>query len=93
VELLPAFLPVRRHVGGRDGTERGQQPRLASRVGVGRQHDLIAAVGFLEALGKEREHLGARALGRVAGDGDRDPSDAAQRKALFSLSKNPSSLR
>ena len=38
---------------------------------------------------EELEHVGARFLGALGGNCDRDASDGAQRNALFSLSKKP----
>jgi hypothetical protein len=93
VEPLPALRPVRRDVGRGHVAERGRHPALAPGVGVRRQHDLLAPLRLLEAFREEGEHLGARPLYGFAADGDRDAPQPAQRNALFSFSKNPSSAR
>ena len=63
---------------------------LAARVGVGDELDPVGEIDLLEALREQLEHLGARLLCALDGDGNRDPPDGVQRNALFSLSKNPS---
>jgi hypothetical protein len=62
-------------------------------VGIGGEHEHVAPLGLLEPFGEQREHLGPRGLRTVAADRDRDPAETAQRNALFSFSKNPSSER
>jgi hypothetical protein len=81
VEAPPVVLPA---VGDRlrDDVEACAQYPLAVGVGV----DGEAAGDLLESLRKELEQL--RELGLAAGD-----EDPSQRKALFSFSKKPSSLR
>src|SRR5207247_2519339 len=59
-------------------------------VGIGDELDPVGEVDFLEALRKQLEHLCARLLCALDGDGNRDPPDGVQRNALFNLSKNPS---
>ena len=93
VEVLPALLPVGRNVLRRDRSEDGRHPRLAARVGVGRELELVAPLGFFEALREESQHLGARRLRGFAVDGDGNAPQADQRNALFSFSKKPSSTR
>src|SRR5205823_10380868 len=74
-------------------SKRGRHPAFTPCVGVRRQHELVAALRLLEAFREEGEHLGARPLRSFAADGDRDAPQSAQRNALFSFSKNPSSAR
>jgi hypothetical protein len=93
VEALPALLPVDRNLARGDRTEDRGHPGLPARVGVGGELELLAPLGLLEALGEQRAHVRPRRLGGLAVDGDRDPPEPAQRNALFSFSKNPSSVR
>jgi hypothetical protein len=91
VELAPAFLPPRLDWLGGDVGELAPEPVFAGRVGV----DGERAAGFLEALRMELEQLGRDLLERLGRSRDDDPPELAraQRNALFSFSKNPSSLR
>src|SRR5215216_142572 len=91
VKLPPALLPPGLHRFGGDVAERRAKPLLARPVGV----DDEGALFLLEALGMKLEQLRPGDLDRVGGDRDADPPKLAprQRKALLSLSKNPSSAR
>jgi hypothetical protein len=91
VELPPALFPPRRHHLGGDAGELVPEPLFARRVRVDRQR----AGGLFEALGMEIEQPGARFLEPIGLDRDLDAAElsAAQRNALFSFSKNPSSAR
>src|SRR5205814_157493 len=93
MEPLPALHPVGGDLRGGHLSERGRHPALAARVGVRRKHELVAALRLLEAFREERKHFGPRPLRGFAADGDRDAPQPAQRNALFSFSKNPSSAR
>lgn len=88
MKLAPAFLPPGLDPLGCDVREDCSQPRFAGRVRV----DDELAVCLLEPLRVELEQARACLLDRFAGGRDRDPAKLAlaQRKALFSLSKNPS---
>src|SRR6266576_635149 len=66
VEVLPTLLPVGRHLFRRNRSEDGGHPSLAARVGVGRELELVAALGLFEALREERQHLGADVAGAGA---------------------------
>ena len=91
VECAPAVLPALLDVGRARAAEGRPEPLLAARVGVGDQLDAAGGLPLLEALGEELEHQRAAVLGLRGADGHGDPAQA-QRNALFSLSKNPSSL-
>ena len=67
------------------------EPLLAVAARVRDQLDRAVALGLLEALGKELDHARARLLGPLGGDGDGDAAEDAQRNALLSRSKKPSS--
>src|SRR5581483_3556585 len=81
------------HLAAARRAERRPQTLLPARVGVGDELDPVEALDLLEALREELEHQRPRFLGALGGDVDRDAPQAAQRNALFSFSKNPSSLR
>ena len=93
MEGPPAVRPVGGHVRLLGGTERARDPRADDPVGVGRELQLAAALAFLEALRDELEHPCAGLLRAFERNGHRDAAETAQRKALFSLSKKPSSGR
>jgi hypothetical protein len=90
VEIAPAFLPAARNVLGGDLAERGPEPLLAGVVGVGDQLEAVRVVELLESLREELEHQRAGLLGAFSGNRRGDPAQA-QRNALFSFWKNPSS--
>jgi hypothetical protein len=89
VELAPTLLPAGLDRRGRDVREGGAKPLFAGGVGV----DGELAVAFLEALRVQLQEQRSRRFEQLVRDGDRDPAQLAraQRKALFSLSMNPSS--
>ena len=93
VERLPAVPPVRGDVLSAHASERVPETFLAPRVGVRDKLDPVDPIHLLEALGKELEHLGPCFFDALGRDCDRDASQDVQRKALFSLSKNPSLAR
>jgi hypothetical protein len=64
---------------------------FAAGVGIRSELDPLWAVDFLEALWEELEHGRAGFLEPLGADLDGDAAQTAQRNALFSLSKNPSS--
>jgi hypothetical protein len=72
-----------------DVVERAANPFLAGRVGVDRE----LALALPEALGMEVEQPCPRLFQQIRRDRDRDPTELAQRNALLSFSKNPSSGR
>src|SRR3989442_712463 len=82
--------PIGCYVLSSDASEDVPKTFLAARVGIGDELDSVGEVHFLEALREELEHLCARLLCALDGDGNRDPPDGVQRNALFNLSKNPS---
>jgi hypothetical protein len=89
VELTPALLPagldrLRRHI-----REELPEPGLPGGVRVDRE----LAVSLLETLGVDLEEARPRRLEQLGRNPQRDPSELAQRNALFSFSKNPSSRR
>jgi hypothetical protein len=88
VKLAPALLPARLDRLGGDPRELPAQASLPRRVRV----DGELAVRFLEPLGVEIEQLRGRLLELVGRNRDDDPAELVQRNALFSFSKNPSSL-
>jgi hypothetical protein len=91
MELAPALLPPRLNRRSGDAFELLPEARLAGRIGVDR--DVRGA--FLEPLGMQLEQLRSDLFEQIGGDRDDDSAElaSAQRNALFSLSKNPSSLR
>ena len=91
VESLPAVAPVSGHVLASGAAECLPEPFLATGIGVGDQLDAVRRLDLFEAFGKELEHLRPRFFRTLDGHGHRDPPHDAQRNALFSLSKNPSS--
>ena len=91
VEVAPALLPVGGHVVGPHLAERGPEPLLARVVGVRDQLEPVGVLDLLEALREELEHQRPRRLGALDRDGRGDAAERAQRKALFSFWKNPSS--
>jgi hypothetical protein len=89
VELAPPLLPPGLdELRGRFG-KLAPQPRFPGLIRV----DDEPLVGLLESLGMELEKLRSRFLELLVRDRKRDPEKlAAQRNALFSFSKNPSSV-
>src|SRR4029450_5860452 len=69
------------------------EPLFAARIGVCDELDCICVLELLEAGGQELHHHRARCLGSLGWHGGGDATEPGQRKALFSLSKNPSSGR
>ena len=93
VERLPAVAPVGRNILAAHASERMPETFLAAGVGVGDELDPVRSVDFLEALGEELQHLSPCFFDALGRDCDRDAPQDVQRKALFSLSKNPSPAR
>jgi hypothetical protein len=93
VKGAPPVLPARLDVVAARTAEEVPEALLAAGVGVGSELDALRTVDFLEALGEELEHGRASLLEPLPADLDRDSAQAAQRNALFSLSKKPSSWR
>ena len=93
MERAPPVLPAGLDVVAARTAEEVPEALLAARVGVGGELDPLRAVDLLEALGEELEHGRARLLEPLRADLDGDSAQAAQRNALFSLSKKPSSWR
>jgi hypothetical protein len=91
MELAPPLLPPRLNRRRGDAVELLPEARLAGRIGVDR--DVRGAL--LEPLGMQLEQLRSGLFEQISGDRDDDSAElaSAQRNALFSLSKNPSSLR
>ena len=89
MELPPTLFPSRLDGLGLDVVELFAQTGLAARVRVDGQRIL----SFLEALGMQLEQARRYLLPSRRRDRDRDPAELAraQRNALFSFSKNPSS--
>ena len=90
VERLPPIAPVRGHILSAHASERVPETFLAPRVRVRDELDPIGSIDLLEAVGEEFEHLGPCFFDALDRDCDRHASQDVQRKALFSLSKNPS---
>ena len=93
VKLPPALLPVIGHRRGGRPFEHLPQALFAAGVRVRRQFDVAVVLPLLESLGEELDHERTGALGPLRDDPDGDAAQDAQRKALFSFSKNPSSTR
>src|SRR5918995_964498 len=91
VEGAPALPPVGRDVVLLCRAERAGDARPAVRIGVRRELDLVAALALLEPFRRELQHQRASLLRALLRNADGDAAKAAQRNALFSLSKNPSS--
>jgi hypothetical protein len=89
VELAPALFPARLDRLRRHIREEFPEPGLPGGVRVDRE----LAVALLEALGVELEEARRRLLEQLGRNLERDPPELAQRNALFSFSKNPSSRR
>src|SRR5205085_12413616 len=93
VEATPTVLPAVTRVDAGRAAERLPEPLLARRVRVGDELDAVAPLDLLEARGEELEHPRSRLLEPRGGDIHRDAAERAQRNALFSFSKKPSSRR
>ena len=93
VERAPAVLPARLDVVAAGAAEEVPEALLPARVRVGGELDALRAVDLLEALGEELEHRRAGLLEPLEADLDGHSAQAAQRNALFSFSKKPSSWR
>ena len=94
MERAPVVLPAQLHRLAAGVTKRSTKPLLANGVRVGRKHDCIGGLGLLEPVREELEQRRAGRFGCLRGYRDGDASElAAQRNALFSFSKNPSSAR
>jgi hypothetical protein len=93
VKRPPALRPVLGNVVLLCGAERARDPGSAEPVRVRGELELVPALPLLEAFGRELEHERARLLCPVERHAHRDSAEAAQRKALFSFSKKPSSGR
>jgi hypothetical protein len=89
VKLAPALLPARLDRARRDLGELASKAFLARGVGI----DGELALTLLEALGMEVEQPCSGLFQPIRRDRDGDPTELAQRNALLSLSKNPSSGR
>jgi hypothetical protein len=90
VELAPTFLPPRLDKLHGRAVELGAQSLCPFGVRV----DGESMLGLLEALGMEVEQPGSCFLELLGWNRERDPAELAraQRNALFSFSKNPSSV-
>jgi hypothetical protein len=73
--------------------EHGPNRSRSGLVDVPRQLDPAVPIPLLEPGREELDEGGARDLGLGRRNLDRDPTEPAQRKTLFSLSKKPSSSR
>jgi hypothetical protein len=94
VEGAPSLQPVIGHRLADHVAEEVAQALLARGFDVRSELDVLTAIDLLEAGGNEVEQPCPSRLGRLGRDGDRDPAQlAAQRKALLSFSKKPSSAR
>src|SRR3954447_7688267 len=93
VKRLPAIAPVGGDVLTAYGSEGMPQTLLAARIRISDELDPVGPIDFLETLREELEHLGPCFFDALGRDCDGDASQDAQRNALFSLSKNPSSAR
>ena len=91
VEVAPPLLPAVLDLGRAGAPERLPEPFLAAGVGVGDELDAALAVDLLEAEREQLEHHRAGDLGPLGTDLDGDAPETAQRNALFSFSKKPSS--
>jgi len=90
VKRFPTVAPIGSNVLASHASEDVPQTLLAAGIGISDELDPVGAVDLFEALREQLEHLCARFLCALDGDGNRDPPDRVQRNALFSLSKNPS---
>ena len=93
MERAPPVLPAGLDVGAARSAEEVPEALFAAGVGIRGELDPLRTVDFLESLGEELEHGRARLLEPLRADLDCDSAQAAQRNALFSLSKKPSSWR
>ena len=93
MERAPPVLPAGLDVGAARSAEEVPEALFAAGVGIRGELDPLRTVDFLESLGEELEHGRARLLEPLRADLDCDSTQAAQRNALFSLSKKPSSWR
>ena len=93
MEVAPTILPPRLDVCRGCAAERVPEALFAAGVRVRDELGRPAAVDLLEAAGEQLEHDGARRLDPLGRDLDAHAAEAAQRKALFSFSKKPSSWR
>ena len=91
VELLPAVLPAGRDAVGRDVGERAPELGLALLVGEHDELDAVARRTLLEAVREALEQYCCRDLGLGGRDADCDAPKVAQRSALLSRPKKPSS--
>ena len=91
VERAPPVLPAPFDVVAARAAEEVPEALLSACIRVRSELDALRAVDLLEALGEELEHRRARLLEPLGADLDGDSAQAAQRNALFSLSKKPSS--
>src|SRR5207244_8017267 len=91
VEVAPAVLPARFDVGRARAAEGVPEAFLAGGVGVRNELGRTASLDLLESAREQLEHHGAGLLQPLVGDLDADSAQGAQRKALFSFSKKPSS--
>jgi hypothetical protein len=87
MELTPTVFPARFDLGDGSARELGQNP--LPRLAVGRQFDSPGALRLLEPFGRKLDEPRAQQLRRLLRSRDGSPD---QRNALFSLSKNPSSV-
>ena len=93
VEGPPALLPSVLDIGRLRRAEHVPDALLARCVRVGDELGRTVAVDLLEPVREEREHGRPRLLEAGVADLDGDTAERAQRNALFSLSKKPSSWR
>ena len=90
VERLPPIAPVGSDILSTHPSERVPETFLTAGVRVGHELDPVRSIDLFEAVGKELEHLCPRFFDALYRNCDRDAPQDVQRKALFSLSKNPS---
>ena len=93
VELAPAVLPARLDVGDVRVRKRLSDRGFPGGVDVRRKLDVAAVVDLLEAVRRKVEKACDRVLALRPRNAQRDPDEPAQRNALLSRSKKPSSRR
>ena len=92
VKPLPLVLPAGSDRAARDRAEARPQPARPRLVREGDELDRLPGLLLRKALGKQLEHARRRLFDPIARHHDRGAYEA-QRKALFSFSKKPSSER
>jgi hypothetical protein len=92
VKAHPLVLPAVGHRLDTNVAEARAEPLSPGLVGERDQLGRVGSVDLGEPVRKQLEHRGRRLLDELAGNDDRS-AEQAQRKALFSFSKKPSSGR